>query len=171
MRSPTWAQQSRTAIPLRPSSTDALGRLGSYHTLQADKNGSGQTASSQSTRKYRCELKALGVKTNTWEAAAADRSTWKQEVKKGRRVSLSLSLCEENLTQQTEEKRSHRKRQLHADRPTTTFTYGKLTQRTNATPASVSSATPDDAEDRQFLTQRRRTPWSPETDGSLLHFT
>ena len=37
------------------------------------------------------DLKALGINTNTWEAAAADRSTWKQEVKKG------LSLFEENL--------------------------------------------------------------------------
>ena len=65
-------------------------------------------------------LKALGINTNTWEAAAANRSTWKQEVKKG----LS-ALFEENLAQQAEEKRSGRKTQLHADRPATTFTCGK----------------------------------------------
>ena len=65
------------------------------------------------------DLKALGINTDTWEAAAADRSTWKQEVKKG------LSLFEENLTQQAEEKRSRRKTRLHADRPATTFTCGK----------------------------------------------
>ena len=29
------------------------------------------------------DLKALGINTDTWEAAAADRSTWKQEVKEG----------------------------------------------------------------------------------------
>ena len=29
------------------------------------------------------DLKALGINSNTWETAAADRSTWKQEVKKG----------------------------------------------------------------------------------------
>ena len=36
-----------------------------------------------------------------------------------------------------------------------------------ATPASVSSATPDDAEADE-KTQLHLTPWSPETDGSLL---
>ena len=40
------------------------------------------------------DLKALGININTLEAAAADWSTWKQEVKKG----LSFSLFEENLT-------------------------------------------------------------------------
>ena len=35
------------------------------------------------------------------------------------------------------------------------------------TPASVSSATPDDTKTDE-RTQRRKTPWSPETDGSLL---
>ena len=37
------------------------------------------------------DLKALGINTDTWEAAAADRSAWKQEVHKG----LSLSLRRE----------------------------------------------------------------------------
>ena len=36
-----------------------------------------------------------------------------------------------------------------------------------ATRASVSSATPDDAETDK-RTQRSRTPWTPETDRSLL---
>ena len=62
------------------------------------------------------DLKALGINTDTWKAAAADRSTWKQEVKKG----LSLSL-----------KRTWRSRQrrkghtLYADRPATPITCGK----------------------------------------------
>ena len=67
----------------------------------------------------KAERKALGIDTNTWEAAAADRFTWKQEVKKG------LSQFEENLTQQAEQKRSRWKTQPHADRPATTFTCGK----------------------------------------------
>ena len=57
------------------------------------------------------DLKALGISTNTWEAAASGRSTWKQlEAKNG------LSLFE------AEEKRSRRMTQLHAERPATTFT-------------------------------------------------
>ena len=59
------------------------------------------------------------LNTDTWETAAADRSTWKQEVHKG------LSRFEENLTQKAEERRSRRKTWLHADRPATTFTCGK----------------------------------------------
>ena len=70
--------------------------------------------------------KALGINTNTWEAAAADRSTWKWEVHKG------LSHFEENLTQEAEEKRSHRKTRLHADRPATTFTCGKCHRECNS---------------------------------------
>ena len=70
---------------------------------------------------FKRNLKALGINTNTWEAASADRTTWKQDVKKG----LSLSLFGENLTQQAEEQRSRRKTQLHADRPATTFTCGQ----------------------------------------------
>ena len=61
------------------------------------------------------DFKALGINTDTWEAAATDRSTWKQEVHEG------LSCFEENLTQQAEEK-GHSGRQLHADRQATTFT-------------------------------------------------
>ena len=34
------------------------------------------------------DLKVLGMNTDTWEAAAADRSTWKQEMHT--RVSLAM---------------------------------------------------------------------------------
>ena len=67
----------------------------------------------------KCELKALGIITDTWEAAATDRSTWKQEVHKG------LSCLEENLMRKEEEKRSCRKIRLHVNRPATTLICGK----------------------------------------------
>ena len=66
----------------------------------------------------KCILKALGINTDTREAAASDRSTWKQEVHK------DLSF-QRNPMQKAEEKRSCRKTWLHADRPVTTFTCGK----------------------------------------------
>ena len=65
------------------------------------------------------DLKALGINTNTWEAAAADRFICKQEVCKG------LFRFDENLVQQAEEKRSRRKTRLHAHRPAAIFTCGK----------------------------------------------
>ena len=113
----------------------------------------------------KAERKALGIDTNTWEAAAADRFTWKQELKRG------LSQCEENLTQQAEQKRSRWKTQPHADRPATTFTCGKC-HRECHTPASVPSATPDDAEtDEHSAAQNSmvfRDQRKPTTNGRTL---
>ena len=81
--------------------------------------------------------KAPGINTVTWETAAADMSTWKQEVKKG----LSRSPRRE----------PDERRKGHGGRHNSTLKYRQTPSpaesgRENATPALVSSATPDDAE-------------------------
>ena len=90
-----------------------------------------------------CDLKALGINTNTWEAAAADRSTWKQEVKVG------LSPLKRTW-------HSRQRRKGHAGRHSSTLTDPRppspaesVTE--NVTPASVYLASLDDAETDEWL--------------------
>ena len=100
-----------------------------------------------------CDLKALGINTDSREAAATDRSNWKQAVHKG------PSRFEDNLTQQAEENWSRvRHGSMLADRRPASPAESATE---SATPASVSSATPDEADETGERTQRRRTAWSP----------
>ena len=49
------------------------------------------------------DLRAVAINTDTWEALAWDRCTWRQEVQKG------LSSCADTLTQQAEDSIACRK--------------------------------------------------------------
>ena len=81
------------------------------------------------------DLKALGINTDTWKAAAADRSTWKH-------------------TRQRKKGHTGRHGSMLTDRPPPSFAESATEI---ATPALVSLATPNDAEiDKR--SQRCTTP-------------
>ena len=59
---------------------------------------------------YKRDLQDNAIETDNWEKVAADRCTWKSEVKKG------LKNFECNMIQQAEQKRLRTKLQQHAEK-------------------------------------------------------
>ena len=65
------------------------------------------------------DLKALAINPNGWEAAAADRDTWRCQVKH------SLAQYERDLTRQAGEKHQRRKQRASAYFPASVFTCAR----------------------------------------------
>ena len=63
----------------------------------------------------RRDLKALNIDGDNWEETAHERSAWRETVQRG------LSIYEEALAQQWDERRARRKTAAWADRPASQF--------------------------------------------------